>query len=427
MTRHSSALEFKEADPLEGKKAEELAAAITAEFKQTYTELNKKHEDIAQVIDEIKKKAANKADFSDLDNRLKGMTDEVKKLSVLADDIDKRMSRGGAGGQETKSLGQTIVEGDEFKAWAAEGGGRKRINLDTKATLLTSNIALPAINTFWGVPRQLAELLTVNRKPLTMRDLIPTIPTNSNAVDYLKWTRAAMSAAPVAEGALKPESAITIPVMTTVPIRTIAHIIYQSKQLMDDSPAFQAILDQEMRRGVLETEDTQILLGDGTGQNLFGIIPQAPVMAQSQATNGVPGVLADVQTADLIRWGKLKVTQAYYPCDTVLLNPQDWAKIELMKDAQKQYLFSAFTSGVEPRLWGLRVKEDFSIPVGRFLVGAFSTGAKIWDRQQLTVELSTENKDNFEKNMITIRAEERIAVAVERPESFQYGFTTAIA
>ena len=402
----------------------ELADAVSAEFKGAYEALNKKSEEQAQIISELKEKSARKEDVTDITGRLEGATEEIKKLSQLADDLDKKLSRpGGSGGPERKSFGQKIMESDEFKSFREQGGGR--MSLQQKA-ILTADVEVPNSTTYWGVPKEQAPMVIEPRKPLQMRDLIPVGRTNSNAIEFPQWTRGDMAAAPVAEGALKPESAITVPTLATVPIRTIAHWVQQSKQLMDDSPAFQTILDQEMRRGLAEEEDDQILLGDGTGQNLTGLLPNATTFDQSAATNGIPGGTGATEV-DVIRWAKLAAAQKYYPADAIVLNPEDWARIELLKSTEGSYLFSAFTSGAQPRLWGLRVIENWSIPAGQFLVGGFSTGARIWDREQGNVVISTEDRDNFVKNMITIRAEERIALTIYRPDAFVFGDFTITA
>tara|TARA_Y100000310_G_scaffold336747_1_gene422156 strand:- start:473 stop:1702 length:1230 start_codon:yes stop_codon:yes gene_type:complete len=402
---------------------EELAAAVSAEFKTAYADLSKKTEDQAQVLDEIKRKSAAKEDVTDLTNRLSGITDEVKNLAKLADEMDKKMSRPGGSREEQKSFGQRIMESDEFKSFHANGGGRMQLS---QKAILTADVTVPTSTTYWGVPKEQMGVVIEPRKPLTMRDLIPVGRTNSNAIEFPQWVRGDMAADVVAEGALKPESAITVPTLATVPIRTIAHWVQQSKQLMDDSPAFQTILDQEMRRGVAEAEDDQILNGDGTGQNLTGLLPNATAFNQSAAANGIPSGTG-ASMVDVIRWAKLSAAKKFYPADAIVLNPEDWAKIELLKDTQDAYLFSAFASGAEPRLWGLRVVENWSIPAGKFLVGGFSTGARIWDREQSNVVISTEDRDNFVKNMITIRAEERIALTVTRPDAFVYGDYTITA
>ena len=402
----------------------DLADAVSAEFKSHYEALNKKSEDQAQIIAEMKTKAANKEDLTDITGRLEGVSEEVKSLAKLADEMDKKMSRpGGAGEPERKSFGQKILESDEYKSFIEQGGGR--MSLAQKA-ILTADVTVPNSTTYWGVPKEQAPMVIEPRKPLQMRDLIPVGRTNSNAIEFPQWTRGDMAAAPVAEGAPKPESAITVPTLATVNIRTIAHWVQQSKQLMDDSPAFQTILDQEMRRGLAEEEDDQILLGDGLGQNLTGLLPNATTFDQSAATKGIPAGTG-ATSVDVIRWAKLAAAKKYYPADAIVLNPEDWAKIELMKDGDNAYLFSAFASGTTPRLWGLRVIENWSIPAGEFLVGGFSTGARIWDREQGNVVISTEDRDNFVKNMITIRAEERIALSIYRPDAFVHGSFTVTA
>ncbi len=60
-----------------------------------------------------------------------------------------------------------------------------------------------------------------------------------------------------------------------------------------------------------------------------------------------------------------------------------------------------------------------------FMVGAFNIAAQVFDRQQAVVEVSTENDKDFISNLVTIRAEERLALAVFRPESFVHGTFTA--
>src|SRR3546814_6282577 len=81
----------------------------------------------------------------------------------------------------------------------------------------------------------------------------------------------------------------------------------------------------------------------------------------------------------------------------------------------------------QPRLWGRPVVETQAMTAGNFLTGAFRLSAQIFDRQDARVEVSTEDSDNFRKNLVTILAEERLALAVYRPEAFiRGGFAAAI-
>ena len=78
-------------------------------------------------------------------------------------------------------------------------------------------------------------------------------------------------------------------------------------------------------------------------------------------------------------------------------------------------------TGADPQLWRLPVVDSSAMPAGDFMVGAFNIAAQVFDREDANIQVSTEDGDNFIKNMVTIRAEERLALIVFRPESFVYG------
>ena len=82
---------------------------------------------------------------------------------------------------------------------------------------------------------------------------------------------------------------------------------------------------------------------------------------------------------------------------------------------------------LSPTLWGLPVVATQSMASGKFLAGAFQLGAQIFDRMDAMVEISTEDDQNFRKNLVTVLAEERLALAVYRPEAFVKGDFAAAA
>ena len=157
----------------------------------------------------------------------------------------------------------------------------------------------------------------------------------------------------------------------------------------------------------------QILNGDNTGQNLFGIIPQATGYA-------APAGLVGTTNIDQIRLAMLQAALAEYPATGHVLNPIDWAIIETMKDDVGRYIIGNPQGTATPTLWGLPVVQTQAISVDKFLTGAFKLGAQLFDRWDARVEAGYEN-DDFTKNLVTILAEERLALAVYRPEAFIYG------
>ncbi|WP_404993074.1 phage major capsid protein [Cupriavidus pauculus] len=235
-----------------------------------------------------------------------------------------------------------------------------------------------------------------------------------NTLEYVKETGFTNNAGMVAEGAKKPESSIKFDLVNTS-AKVIAHFVKASRQILSDASQLASIIDGRLRYGLAFKEEQQLLNGDGTGQNLLGIIPQASAFA-------APFDPAGTETnIDNIRLAMLQAFLAEYPATGHVMNPIDWARIELLKDTTGRYIIGNPQGSIGATLWNLPVVETQAIPVDKFLTGAFKLGAQVFDRWLARVEVATENEDDFVKNMVTILAEERLALAVYRPEAFIYG------
>jgi uncharacterized protein YidB (DUF937 family) len=105
---------------------------------------------------------------------------------------------------------------------------------------------------------------------------------------------------------------------------------------------------------------------------------------------------------------------------------QDWGAIELLKNTLGNYLIGDPQGTTAPRLWGLPVAQSFEIGANKVLVGAFAQGAEIFDREEGNVQLAFTNEDDFVRNLATLRAEERVGLAVYRPAAFIKGDFTAM-
>jgi HK97 family phage major capsid protein len=170
--------------------------------------------------------------------------------------------------------------------------------------------------------------------------------------------------------------------------------------------------------GLRLQEDFQILRGDGTGENLEGIMETSGIQnyAWSDGPTDVP--VAD-SMADAIRRAATLSFLAYYEPTGVILHPSDWEKIELTKDNNGQYLVAVSVAlGGEPRIWRIPVVETPAMQEGKALVGAFGTGAQLYDREQASIRVSEQHSDFFVRNAIVVLAEQRLALAVKRPEAF---------
>jgi HK97 family phage major capsid protein len=301
------------------------------------------------------------------------------------------------------------------------GRGKVSFELDQKAII--SSLTTDALGSAGDlvVPQRGALVDAVERR-MTIRDLLMPGNTNSGSIQYPKETGFTNSAATQTEtaGTAKPQSEIKFDIVTAT-VTTIAHWVLATRQILDDAPMLRSYIDGRLRYGLRYAEELQLLNGDGTGTNLNGVYTQATALGAN------PAVVASPTKMDVLRYAMLQAELAELPSSGIVLHPTDWAGIETTKDADGRYIIGNPASQLQPRLWGLPVVATQAMTVDKFLVGAFGTAAQIFDRQDARVELSTEDSDNFRKNLVTILAEERLALAVYRPEAFIKGdFSDAI-
>jgi len=393
-------------DPVE-KTAEQLALEVKAEFDKTMNQ-----------VKEIAEKALAEA------AKGVGMTDDLKekadesllKMNALTEqvaDIEQKLARGG-GNKNTpeKTIGEQFVEDQGVKDWAQSSPSKGKADVRFKATITsattdTAGAAGAAVET-----TRLPGILALPQRRLTVRDLISPGRMDGNSLEYVRETGFTNSAAPVAETAAKPESDLKFDLVTTS-AKVIAHWMKASRQILDDFSQLRSIIDQRLLYGLAYVEEGQLLNGDGTGQNLHGIIPQATAYAAA--------FTPDAPTAiDTLRLAQLQAALAEYPATGHVMHPTDWARIELEKDTTGRYIIGNPQGMIGPTLWGLPVVATQAIAVDKFLTGAFRLGAQLFDRWDARVEAGFVN-DDFIKNLVTILAEERLALAVYRPEAFIYG------
>jgi len=319
------------------------------------------------------------------------------------------LARGGRGQEhERKSYGEQLVEAEEFKEWVKSGGMKSTQSgfvMPVKAITSLSGSAGAGV-----VPDRQPGVVMPPERRLTIRDLITPGSTESNMIQYVRETGFTNAAATVSETVQKPESTITYALQTS-PVVTIAHWIKAAKQILDDFKALRSSIDGRLRYGLRLVEEAQLLKGSGTGNNLNGIYTQATPYS-------APILIANATKIDALRLMLLQAELAEYPSTGIVLHPSDWTAIELTKDTTGGYIFANPQSLASPVLWGRPVVATQAMTVDTALVGAFKMGAQLFDREEANVVISTENQDDFIKNMITIRAEERAAMAVYRPEAF---------
>jgi HK97 family phage major capsid protein len=347
----------------------------------------------------------------------KDVADALEKAGIaqqIAFELNQKMAadRDGGGDGADQSWGEQFVAASAVKAFAEDRSRPGRFRMDirnTKTTITTGSTS--------GGPLAPAAYrdTTVNipQRQLRVRSLLPTVNISTGSVEYPKQTTRTNAAAMVAEGAAKPESAYGWTMQTVTP-KVIAHWVPQSVQILEDAPQLAGLIDTELRHGLALKEDEQLLTGSGSGENLTGLIPAATAYSAPFAIGGATMI-------DQIGLALLQGTLADFLPSGIVMHPSDWMRIRLLKDADGKYLLGDPGAAVAPLLFGQPVVATTSMTVDKFLIGDFQAAATLYDRWEPRVEVSTEHADFFTRNLVAVRAEERLALAIKQPGALIYG------
>lgn len=388
-------------------------SAIEASQKQTQADLKAVGDQIKTYAERTEKEI--KA-TGEMQTETRAKVDELLlkqgELQARMQDAEQKLVNAGKRHEPEvqQSAGQMVAAKMQEEGVSSTFRGSRRVEVPRAA--ITS---VPASGGSLVAPDRRQEIIMPPMRRLTIRDLIAPGTTGSNGVEYVRETGFTNNAAAVAEGGAKPYSDLTFE-LVNAPVRTLAHLFKASRQILDDAAALQSYIDARARYGLLMVEEAQLLYGNGQGANLQGLMTLAETYA---APGGI--VVTGEQRIDRLRLALLQAELSEFPADGIVLNPIDWAAIELTKDSEGRYIVGQPQEGTAARLWNRPVVSTQAMQQDEFLTGAFRLGAQIFDRMDIEILVSTENDKDFENNMVTIRAEERLAFAVYRDEAFVTG------
>lgn len=385
------------------------------EISQMISTIDGKITDNAQTVaslqSEIQSLKTSQNSVSDLENTIKSLQKEVQALqqtkaqSVIT--TDNKMD-----------YGSRFVASDEFKSFKSALRDRNAsIRLELSAAPETTQASNSATRTSLAQPYE-AGIVTDPRQVLAIESLFGKINIDVNAYQYIKYgfttTETATGPAVVSEGSAKPESNYSGTIETGT-IKTLAHWTKMTEQMIADNGNIVTFINDDMQYQLNKVIDAQIVNGTGSGQ-LKGL------SASGNYTDYITGAGIDTgdTVIDLILKVKTKMEAANIRNISLLLNPVDWCKVLCSKNVNKDYLIPGIVDIPQQRIWGVPVILSGSVTSGKFHMGNFYEGGKIFERQGVTVEMARSG-DDFEKNLMTLRVERRMDFAVVQPKALAYG------
>ena len=346
----------------------------------------------------------------DLKTELEARAKENKKLASEIEDLQQKLIDGvQQRGADPDTVASLLIRNKEVADQAnAICRGRGKFGLDG---VQARNIVTLA---GMGKTASLAQndLSRTVERPLTILDWISFTPITAELVPLLQESAYDIMAEIVPEGEEKPESDLTFEVVD-LKAGTVAHWINISLQTMADMPTLASYIEGRLAYGVRLKLEAYIVAGDGvsggTAKSFSGLL--------EAGNHETVTAEADDTAVDVISRAKYKAGSTGLLPEAVILNPEDWGKIERLKGDDGHYIFGSPGAAVQPVLWGLPVVLSAAMTLGKYWVGNISLGIAGFIREDVAVELSTEDKDNFRKNLGTLRAEMRACCGVQIPDA----------
>ena len=259
-----------------------------------------------------------------------------------------------------------------------------------------------------------------------VRSIVPTGTTTSDTIRFIKESAYSNGVAATTEGNALGQSDFNL-TASTANVELIGTYLRLSKQMLDDTEQLTSYISARVPSKLMAVEDDQLLGGSGVAPNLEGLRNSAT--AWSNASSGfAAGVIANPQNIDVLITALNQIAKFNYTSDGILMHPTDFHKILALKDGDSRYLKDQVYQGLQPTFMGVPFRLSTAMTEGEFIVGSFSQAAQIWQRENVSVEFFEQDTDNVQKNFVTVRVQERLAMTTYLPNALCRGsFATVIA
>lgn len=369
---------------------------------------------VADLKEQVAKISQNNATIVDT---IKSLEESVQKRQ---DEFEVKMKEQGMGAGSRKGFAEAAVKSLAEQGMSSASRFKGGAAIDAyKALGLKGVTNLAGSGGPLLVPEYVPGIVRPGEQEITLLDVISTIPTTQASVIFMReLAQTGGAATRTVQTAAYAETDFTFQA-ATVPVVDIGHFAIVSNLMLDDREGLQAYLDSRMVYLTRYAAEGKVLKGPGGAAEMSGINTQATAFDVT-----LPAALdiALAQRIDLLRAAMVQSGRSLFPATAHILNPEDWAAIELTKDKDGKYLFAQPQGSVGPRMWGLPVISTYQQTLGKFTVGNMTPLAlQLHLRQQADLQISTEDSDNFRKNLATIRSTVRAALTVYRPTAIVLG------
>lgn len=349
---------------------------------------------------------------------IKERIDRSEKASTILSgigDTTEEEAPDPTGGTKAKSLGDFAKDSGLFDRWRA-GQGKHEASSGAEFKAPTDPFLVGTLG-----PTQYGPPVPTRLRRLTIANLFAAGTLQASSLTYPQQGAVSGTPGPIAEGTAKPQINFAWANVNEV-LTKIAAITKVSDESMEDTPYLISVINAQLVQRLQLVEEDQLLNGSGVAPNLRGILNRSGVQATGAGTDQAANNLDSIYHGITL----VETGPAYVPCDGLVIHPADYEKIRISKDQNKQYYGGGpFTGSYgnggyvdDPAVWGLPTVVTPAITLGTVLVGAFAMGGQVFRKGGIRVDSTNSDVNDFENNLVALRAEERLLLAVYYPAAF---------
>lgn len=250
-------------------------------------------------------------------------------------------------------------------------------------------------------------------RPQNMRQIIPNGSTQSDVVRFVKESGYSNGAAAANEGSTLSQTDFDM-TASSVNVEKIGTYLRISEEMLNDTPQLTSYISNRVPAKLLEVEDDQILGGNGVAPNLLGLY-NSGTNFDTSASGAFYQSVDNANEFDVLVAAINQLALSNYKPNFILMNPTDFHKILLLKDSQSRYLKDQVYQGLQPSFMGVPVIMNNEVNADSYLVGDFSAACQLWIRENLSVSFHREDGTNIRDGFVTVRCQERLALATYLP------------
>ncbi len=378
-------------------------------------EISKSLDSLEDSIKNVQEEQKNgKVSLKAFEDKVKELGDKQLELSKSLADVTQALDKNTKAlnaTNEVKSLGQKVAAHEAIKNYQ---GGTATFKISNKADTINKSPAANSITRNTITPAYQAGMVTMPDQPLQIEQLIPHIPVSVDAIEYTKEGSVTDGSKIVAEGEKLGETTVTNPTLHTANCVNIGAYTVVTHQLLTNESALAAFIETKMQYKLNLNIENQLVNGNGTSTQLGGLLHEGNFTDKTTVVQGkLPKSGATLLDFALLL--KTEFEKQYIMPEHLLLNPDDWAQLALLKDANGHYILGGPQLLATKNLWGTSIITTPFLSASKYILGNFTLGATIYDRESLDFRISDSDGENFKSMLYTFRVNRRLGFAVENP------------